>query len=58
DEQKNFITGALFDSSDAKYSLLSDDNIRSLIKATNKDATYQNLVKTIQSWSIENIKAK
>lgn len=58
EELKAFQTGSIFDSGDVRYSLLKEEGIRSLIKATNKDATYENLVKTIQKWSIEDIKAK
>lgn len=58
DELKAFQNNAIFYSGDVKNSLLTEDKIRSLIKASNKDATYKDLVKTIQSWSIEDIKAK
>jgi ABC-type sugar transport system substrate-binding protein len=58
DEIKTFNANTIFSSGDVSRSLLTDEKILSLIKATNKDASYQDLVKTIQSWSMEDIKAK
>lgn len=58
EDLKAFQSNTIFSSADAKNSLLTEEKIRSLIKATNKDATYKDLVKAIQNWSIEDIKAK
>ena len=58
EDEKAFEENTIFSSADGAKSLLSDDEIISLIKVTNADASYENLVKTIQSWSIEELKAK
>jgi ABC-type sugar transport system substrate-binding protein len=58
DELKAFEENTMNATGDASRALLSEDDIRNLIKVSNPDATYENLVKTIQSWSIEDILAK
>lgn len=57
-DENIFENEAIYYTGNAKHSLLSEDDIRSLIKATNPNATYKNLVKTIQSWTIEDLTAK
>ncbi len=57
-ELNAFKENAIFYTADTSHSLLTDEDIRNLIKAFNEDATYENLVNTIQNWSIENIMAK
>lgn len=58
DELNAFQTNAIYHSGDVSHSLLKDEDIKNLMTAINENASYKDLVKTIQSWSIEDIQAK
>ena len=58
EELSTFQEKAIYHSGDATHSLLKNEDISNLIMATNENATYKDLVQTIQSWSIEDIQKK